>query len=56
MFFATYQQAAAYRRGQESDLPALRGRLAVKPDARTVWCRKTGEPSKESGFTVVIAK
>ncbi len=54
MFFATDYQARAYARSQMADIPALRGRLVVKADTRTKWCRKTGEPGKQSGFTVAI--
>lgn len=55
MFFPTQFQANQYCKSQQSDIPALRGRLKVIADTRTVWCRKTGNPVKQSGFTVIIA-
>lgn len=54
MFFATQYQAKQYAKSQESDIPCLKGRLRVLADTRTRWCRKTGNPYKESGFTVAI--
>lgn len=54
MFFASKFQAVAYARSQEVDIPTLRGRLRIVQDTRTKWCRKTGEPLKEAGFTICL--